>query len=864
MKTGRLLLVAAMVAMSAAAQRQTYELPAAERTGAIKRIMVLCHSHLDIGFTRPPDEVARNYKRNIDQAIELTRQNRDFKWTIEEAWMLEEWLRRTDDAALIAELGEMLRSGRMGFGAAFANMHSGLMSTEEANRLVYLGERFRKKFGLRAEAALQDDVPGFSWAYPRILQQSGVKYLITGLNLFIGGGNSLGVAKDPFYWVGPDGSRVLTFFTYDSYVEGYRWRLSDRFSIEQLDESVPRRLAWLEKNGYKYDTYLLMASPGDNMPPIGAYRILQRMREWNRRHPELPMQMATADDFFNYLIDKYGDHFASAPGDATGHWETVKLRVPEAAAKMRQTSNMLPAAEMAASIASLVNGFTYPKYDLAEAWHSLLSFHEHTADAGGGWPNYFSRWDTDWSNIAHYSAALRGYSGAEQTFQRSILELALPSSADTLLDPVSSSKPQATVIVFNGLSWKRSGPVIIERVPSPLREGALQITDLSSGEDVPYETIPGTSRQLLIFAKDVPAIGYKAYRLAKAPQETQADALKPFPLTIAFNRAGWITSIIDAHSSRELSPADPAKPLGRPMIARGRGGAFEPDESGPAHIATAERSLTKRIEISRSGSILPLTTVTLYRDAPWVDLRFDIDLGLFRDISQGGATYGIALPFRSKKTFLDGAGFVVKVPEDFLPGGQAPQFTPVQFVHYQVKDWGATVANIDAAIVRPDQTFLVAAEGFATVTREEGLVRLERTEPRSKRVQSFRFRVAIQDFDMAQWKRFGAEANLPLRAVTGDGDPRVASQLYFDVDNPGVQMLAFKPAEFRKGWYVIRLQEIGGKNREHVKVTSRLGIAHAEAANLVEESAGAPLDPANLTLRPWETKTMLVQLARPK
>ncbi len=77
------------------------------------------------------------------------------------------------------------------------------------NRLVYLGESFRRRFRIPAEVAYQNDVPGFSWAYPRVFAGSGVKYLVTGLNLFIGGGNNLGVRNTPFYWVGPDGSRVL-------------------------------------------------------------------------------------------------------------------------------------------------------------------------------------------------------------------------------------------------------------------------------------------------------------------------------------------------------------------------------------------------------------------------------------------------------------------------------------------------------------------------------------------------------------------------------------------------------------------------------------------------------------------------------
>ena len=111
-------------------------------------------------------------------------------------------------------------------------------------------------------------------------------------------------------------------------VEGYRWKLGGGFPIGELERSVPRRLAWLEKNGYQYDTYLLMASAGDNIQPIGAFHTLERIREWNRKHAELPMKMALPEEFFDRLIEKYGDRFPSASGDAAGHWETVKLKVP--------------------------------------------------------------------------------------------------------------------------------------------------------------------------------------------------------------------------------------------------------------------------------------------------------------------------------------------------------------------------------------------------------------------------------------------------------------------------------------------------------------------------------------------------------
>ena len=74
-----------------------------------------------------------------------------------------------------------------------------------------------------------------------MLAGSGVKYLVNGLNLFIGGGNNLGVDKNPFYWVGPDGKPGTDLvFTYDGYMEGLHVGSSEHsFPLEELERRVP-------------------------------------------------------------------------------------------------------------------------------------------------------------------------------------------------------------------------------------------------------------------------------------------------------------------------------------------------------------------------------------------------------------------------------------------------------------------------------------------------------------------------------------------------------------------------------------------------------------------------------------------------
>ena len=847
------LCAALCVAIAPAARGQQslqYELPAEERTGAIRQIYVLSHSHLDIGFTRPPDEVARDYKDTIDTAIRLTRMHSDFSWTIESAWMLEEWLRRTDDEELVAELQTMLREGRMGLGVAFGNMHSGLMGAEEANRLIYLGHKLRRQFGIDAPVAFQNDVPGFTWAFPRVLAGSGVKYLVTGLNLFIGGGNSLGLGKNPFYWTGPDGSRVLTWFSYDSYMEGFRWGLGRGLSMEELEGNVSRRLAWLERNGYRYDTYLLMRSPGDNSDPIDALDILDDIREWNRAHPELPMKMSTADEFFRYLTGKYGDDFPAASGNATGHWATVKLRVPETTGRMRQASSALPAAETAATIASLVHGIPFPRFDFAEAWRDLLTFQEHTT-GGGPWPGYFSRWDADWNESSQYVYSLTGYSNAEQQFRKALARLA---------SPVRRRGEPDVLMVYNGLSWRRSGLVAVKGLPDDLHAGPLVAVDLASGERFPCEDIPGTRRQVVFLARDVPSIGYRLYRI-EPDARGRSDPPGEFRLRGSWSDSGLLTSILDRSSGRELIAPNPGRPFGSLHVALERREYFQA-EIGPGKARVDEGPVSRRVELSRPGSALPLTVLTTYRDAAYADLSFDVDFRVLREVTADHQAYAIALPLAAgRDMLLDGPGFVARVPQDLLPGAESPQYPTQHFTHFQrADDWGVTLANRDGFMLRPDMLFIVEWEDLTVTTRDEGVQRLFRGEPRGSPVQRFRFRLAAQAANPSEWKRMGAEANLPLRAEFVQAGESPPVREFFRLSHRGVRVLAFRPARFRGGWHMLRLQEIAGAGAEGVRLATPLPVSSAEVANIVGEPVDADFDLESFSMGPWQTLTLMLRI----
>jgi hypothetical protein len=85
-------------------------------------------SHLDIGFTAPPSQVAERMRHTIVQALAFADADPNFVWTVETFWQLERWLETNPPKPQRQRLLQLLRTGRFELGAAYANPHSNAMS----------------------------------------------------------------------------------------------------------------------------------------------------------------------------------------------------------------------------------------------------------------------------------------------------------------------------------------------------------------------------------------------------------------------------------------------------------------------------------------------------------------------------------------------------------------------------------------------------------------------------------------------------------------------------------------------------------------------------------------------------------------
>ncbi len=381
---------------------------------------------------------------------------------------------------------------------------------------------------------------------------------------------------------------------------------------------------------------------------------------------------------------------------------------------------------------------------------------------------------------------MSGYSNAQQLFDEAIARLT--GETGIFDSAVRPSAGEATVIVYNGLSWTRGGPVGVERIPAALREGPLQVVDRAAGEVRPCEDLPGTARRVLFVAPQIPSMGYRVFTTHKGarPETPKTE----YGAAVEVDTEGWIRSTRSG-TGAEFVWNNNQRIFGALLYAS-RNSAYE-----VVPVAIAKRR--PRMGLSAGASRSPATTLRscVRSRRPTATVCRSVGAGNLRSLADRSGRIAVAFPLDiSEQLWLGGAGFVYRVPQDHLPGS-AKSGRP-----------NLTIATRDSALLLRHGSFLLASQGLRTETRDEGTQQLERTEPRGSEIQTFRFRLVMQAPGIAEWKRFDQELSLPLRAsVIGEADLS-AEQSFLWTNNPKIVITAFKAAEDHPGWFVLRLQEI--------------------------------------------------------
>jgi alpha-mannosidase len=831
-------------------------------------IALIPHEHLDVGFTDYAAKVAELHSQSIDQAMNLIGATPDFRWTLDGSWVANQYLNGRSSQAR-EQFIEHVRGGSIVVPPEFANQHTGNASWEALARSFYDRHTFAREYKMPiADAAQIVDVPAYTWGYASVLHDAGIKYFVAASNswrapvMLLGRWNE----KSPFYWEGPDGGRVLMWYS-RAYLQAHTlfggpWRM------ESIRDSLPVFLQAYTRPDYTASTAIIFGTQLENTPL--APEQSQIVASFSREFAWPKFEFSTVHSAMQRIEHEWVGNIPLVRGDFGPYWEDGYGSDARHTAIHRENQHRILTAEvMGASVSSIDMQVRPDKAMLDDAWRNELLYDEHTWTYVSATTQPEHHQSEDQIALKE-SRATRARNDIDESIQREWAQLeALVRTKDN------------SIAVFNSLNWVRSGVV-----ESDLPDGTT-LVDSSTGAEIPVEVLykgkgislpgfgPGSVR-VRFLAASVPAVGYKLFTIKPIEKERAISVdIRGNILENQFYRvtldvfSGTIASVFDKQLGRELVDSSSPYKFGQYLYVTG-GDSYP--ENSLYRFGAGLKPPALSVHASSSGTLLstkktPLGIVaTLGSSAlntpsiqteillPDSTKEIVITFHMHKDRVLTRESAYVAFPFAvSTPAFTYGSQAAwVNPAKDELAGGSREWYLPTTFASVYNSQVAATVVPLDAPLV-----------AFGDIVRGEWPAEFK---PKSSTIFSwlmnnywgtnfpawqggdFTFRYAITSnaqFNPPSLTRFGLEALTPLERddVPGTDVPGMqASSLLpnqeaglLELDNPGVTLLTWKRAEDGDGT-ILRLQDTAGE-QSNISIHSRfLKLDRAWLCSLLEDN----------------------------
>jgi hypothetical protein len=518
------------------------------------------HSHTDIGYTRPQSDILAEQMRYIDYALDYCDQTDHFpeaarfRWTCESAWVTREYL-RSRPAVQIERFKKRIDEGRIEVTGMYANMAE---IADENVMFDFLQPLMQfDVMGIPVKLAMQDDVNGIAWCMPDYFKNTGVKYLIMGINET----RSVLPFDKPtcFWWESPSGARLLAFRG-DHYMTGNFYGLETK-SIKA--ENMLWHLADLDDRHYPFDKIGIQFSGyfTDNAPPSTAACDL--IMAWNARYETPKLRLALASEFPEYVEKNYGEKCPVYRKAWLDWWTDGYGSTSRETAEIRKIQNLTQVDEGMFAMVSMMGGALNPSLDskIDHISENEIFFDEHTCGADESINRPFSENSTkQWLQKGAY---------AWEALKQVTL---LNEEALARLQEFLKKADFPVIYVINSMGWPRSGHVqlFVDYEVLPVSKKA-KILDLSTGREVPAQLISKRAEGAywMLEVSDIPALGVKALKIDVSEEPAIPDNHNGPGVETLENRfyrvridkvTGALNSLFDKELGRELiDPENPYK-----------------------------------------------------------------------------------------------------------------------------------------------------------------------------------------------------------------------------------------------------------------------------------------------------------------
>src|SRR4051794_40043184 len=467
------------------------------------------NSHIDPVWLWQWPEGYQEIRATFRSALDRMNEYPEFIFTCDSVAYYE-WVAEIDPE-MFEEIRQRVAEGRWALaGGWWVEPDCNLPSGESFVRQALLGQRFfLEHFSRIATVGYNVDPFGHNVMLPQILRRSGMDSYV----FMRPGRNERVLPGQVFWWQSPDGSRVLAYRIPHEYTAGREdlgYHLDK--SISQLPDGWTEMMAFYGVGNHgggptreNLDSIRRLDGAGV-MPTLRHSTPAAFFDTIRASDVKLPVWR---HDLQHHAVGCYSAH------SGIKRW-------------MRRAENDLAAAEAWSAVASLAAGRPWPREELGRAWRQVL-FNQFHDTLGGTAIEPAYRDARDQLGEAT-SIANRTRNIAIQSISRLI---AIPA------DPTS-----VPIAVFNPHAWRVRAVVELEY-------GGLKATDGlvdDEGRPVAFQPIQSYAtvsawRSRLAFEADVPALGYRVFRMKAESARVGGSALRTTP-----------TSLENDHLRLELDP----------------------------------------------------------------------------------------------------------------------------------------------------------------------------------------------------------------------------------------------------------------------------------------------------------------------
>jgi alpha-mannosidase len=521
------------------------------------------HAHTDIGYTRPQSEILAEHMRYIDYALDYCDQTdtlpdaAKFRWTCESAWVTREYL-RSRPKVQIERFKKRIAEGRIEVTGMYCNMAEIADENVMYDFLQPLKEF--SKLGIPVKTAMQDDVNGIAWCMPDYFKNTGVKYLIMGINQT----RSILPFDIPtcFWWESPSGAKLLAFRA-DHYMTGNDYGMESK---TLKAERMLAHLADLDSKGYPFDRIGIQFSGyfTDNSPPSTA--ACELVKQWNARYEYPRLRLAVASEFPEYVEKNFPDKLPVYRTAWLDWWTDGYGSTSRETAEVRKTQNVEQTDEGLFAMVSMMGGelSTSLESNLDHISENAIFFDEHTCGADESIDRPYSENSTkQWLQKGAY---------AWEALKKVTL---LNEEALARFQEFLKKADFPVIYVINPLGLSRSGIVnlFVDYQVLPVATNC-RIIDIATGKEVPAQVLTKRAEGAYwaLEVSDIPALGYKALKIEPANQQvtsetgTNTEILEnKFYKIVIDKTSGAVSSLFDKDLKQEL--ADNLNPykIGQPV-----------------------------------------------------------------------------------------------------------------------------------------------------------------------------------------------------------------------------------------------------------------------------------------------------------